>query len=115
MYCKKERSHPPEVQFNFSAILPFELTHMTKPNDTFDYVAFYRKLDKLLQLSPGSVQAQSALANFPNWDSLTILEFMVMVDADYSSDVQPADVAACKTVAELAAVTVAHSSRAAIN
>lgn len=72
---------------------------------------FFRKLDGLLSLPAGSVKGEQLLTDLPTWDSLTILEFMVLADSDYESDVQPADIAACKTVADLADMTFAQSLR----
>ena len=75
-----------------------------------DTQAFFGKMDGLLNLPAGSVQANQPLQSLKNWDSLTILEFMVMADNDYHSDLQPSDIAACQTVAELAQLTLSAST-----
>lgn len=66
---------------------------------------FYAKLDSLLNLPAGSVKGEQSLSGLANWDSLTILEFMILASSDYGSDVQPSDIAACGTVDELAQIT----------
>ncbi len=66
---------------------------------------FYRKMEGLLNMAHGSVQGNQELSTFKNWDSLTILEFIVLADNDYKSDVQPGDIATCKTVDDLAELT----------
>ena len=70
---------------------------------------FCRKMDQLLNIPAGSVKEQQELKALKNWDSLTVLEFIVLADTDYSSDLQPADIASCKTVGDLAQLTFAHS------
>lgn len=67
-------------------------------------------MDQLLHLPAGSVKMEQELKGLNNWDSLTILEFIVMADTDYSRDLQPAEIAACKTVDDLAQLTLAHSA-----
>ena len=72
---------------------------------TTDKAEFYRKMESLLNVPGGSVSGEQLLTNFSSWDSLTILEFMVLVDTDYKSDVQPADISSCRTVDDLAELT----------
>ena len=71
---------------------------------------FYHKMDNLLNVAPGSVQGSQELSSLQSWDSLTILEFIVLADSDYRSDVQASDIAGCKTVDELADLTFANAS-----
>lgn len=68
---------------------------------------FYRKLEGLLHAPPNSIQGSAELSKFKAWDSLTILEFMVLIDTDYGSDIQPAQIAECKTVNDLAQLVLA--------
>jgi acyl carrier protein len=76
----------------------------------FDKEEFCRKMDQLLNISAGSVKEQQELKTLKNWDSLTILEFIVMADTDYGSDLQPVDITACKTLDDLAQLTFSHSA-----
>jgi acyl carrier protein len=71
---------------------------------------FYRKMEGLLNAQAGSVKGDQELRTLKNWDSLTILEFMVLADNDFKSDVQPADITSCRTVDDLARLTIAHSA-----
>ncbi len=73
-------------------------------------IEFYGKMDSLLNLPAGSVKGTQLLSSLKNWDSLTILEFMVLVDTDYRSNLQPSDIAVCTTVDELATLTLSQSS-----
>ncbi len=71
---------------------------------------FYRKMEGLLNVPAGSVRGNEELKDLKSWDSLTILEFIVLADNDYKSEVQPTDITECKTVDDLARVTFAQSS-----
>ena len=69
---------------------------------------FFRHMEKLLNVGPGSIDGKQELSSLRSWDSLAILEFIVLADTDYKSDVQPTDITACKTVEDLADLTFAH-------
>ncbi len=58
-----------------------------------DKNTFCDKLNSLLNLPAGSIDDQQALKTLKNWDSLTILEFIVMADNDYGRELQPSDIA----------------------
>ena len=75
-----------------------------------DSRSFFLKIDNLLNLPAGSVQGDQALRTLKNWDSLTILEFIVMADSDYRSNLQPSDIAACQTVDDLARLTFSDNN-----
>ena len=70
---------------------------------------FYLKLDSLLNLPPGSVVGEQSLNELASWDSLAILEFMILASSDYGRDVQPSDIADCETVDDLAQVTTSSA------
>lgn len=74
--------------------------------------SFYRKMDVLLNVPKGSVGGSQELRTLKSWDSLTILEFIVLADEQYQSNVQPGDIADCKTVDDLAELTFKNSSLA---
>ncbi len=76
---------------------------------SLDKNAFCGKMDHLLNVSSGSTKISDLLKNLKSWDSLTILEFIVMADNDYGSDMQPNDIAACQTVDDLADLTFSNS------
>ena len=72
---------------------------------------FYRKFEKLLSVPAGSITGTEALNEVTGWDSLMILEFMIFATSEYSHDVEPSDIAACKTVDDLCTMTLAGASR----
>ena len=49
-------------------------------------------MEKLLNVPAGSVQGDRELKTLESWDSLTILEFIVLADTDYESNVEPSDI-----------------------
>ena len=67
--------------------------------------AFYRKMGELLNAGVGSLQGSDELKKLKSWDSLAVLEFIVLADEQYGSDVQPAEIAACRTIDDLADLT----------
>lgn len=82
-------------------------------DSSFDNERFFRAMEKLVNAAPRSLDGTCSLASLKNWDSLAILEFMVMADSDFNSDVPPDEVAACKTMGDLAAL-VQRSLRTAV-
>ncbi len=70
----------------------------------------YRKIEGLLNAPAGSVNGDQELQTLKGWDSLAILEFMALADTDFKSDVQPVDITNCRTVDDLAQLTIAHSA-----
>lgn len=75
-----------------------------------DQNGFYRKMEKLLNVPAGSVEGTRELKTFESWDSLTILEFIVLADTDYGSNVEPSDITGCKTIDDLAKLAFGSSS-----
>ncbi len=70
---------------------------------------FYQKLEKMLNVAPGEVRGDQLLTQLKSWDSLTILEFMMLASSEYNSDMQPEDIAACSTVDDLQRATLDRS------
>jgi acyl carrier protein len=70
---------------------------------------FYADLADLLEVdevAPGDV-----LVDFENWDSLTVLSLITMVDADFDVTLHAQDIRAFKTVAELYEGVLARKAR----
>lgn len=67
---------------------------------------FYGKMESLLNIPAGSVQGYQSLSTLKSWDSLTILEFIVMADNEYQANLEPSAIAACQTVDDLAELTL---------
>ena len=68
---------------------------------------FYSKLGEMLGLPVGSIKGSQDVRELKSWDSLAILEFMTMASMEYDSDVEPTDLAECRTVDDLADVVAA--------
>ena len=71
---------------------------------------FLRELDEMLELSPGTLSGDEALADVEGWDSLAVISFIALVDEKLGLVVEGEKLARAKTVADLldiAGVTVA--------
>ena len=77
---------------------------------TTEKTEFFRKMEKLLLAPNGSIQASQPLNDLKGWDSLAILEFMMLATSDYDTEVQPTAVTAAKTIDDLADLVLAGSS-----
>ena len=66
---------------------------------------FLRDLEKLFVAPAGSLQPAVSLKGLKGWDSLGILEFMVFA-SERGRELQPADLAGCRTVGDLAALVL---------
>ena len=63
---------------------------------------FYRKIEEILEVETGSIKGSEALAGFSRWDSLALLSFIAMADAELSIAVSATELQQCRTVADLA-------------
>jgi acyl carrier protein len=61
---------------------------------------FLLQLDELLEQAPGTLQGPEILAD-NNWDSLSIVSFIALVDEHFGYTVPPRQLAQCKTVDDL--------------
>ncbi len=71
---------------------------------------FLRELDEMLELAPGTLSGDEALADVEGWDSLAVISFIALVDEKLNLVVEGEKLARAKTVADLldiAGVTVA--------
>jgi acyl carrier protein len=66
---------------------------------------FLEKLSEILELPPGSLTGSENLADLEAWDSLAVMSFIAMVDENCGMAVAPKQIAACKTVDDLLALT----------
>ena len=62
---------------------------------------FLRSLDEVLELSPGTLQGQESLEDYPLWDSTAVITFMALADSHNGSRLSPREIAACRTVRDL--------------
>jgi acyl carrier protein len=72
--------------------------------DSLDICEFYRNLEEVLDLTPGTLSAGELLAQLEAWDSVAVLGFLVMADETYSALIPPKRIPECKTVDDLAAL-----------
>ena len=69
---------------------------------------FLLLLDEQLGLKPGTLKGETVLSEVDAWDSLMVVNFLALVDENFSVAVQPKKIAACKTFGELAALLPDH-------
>jgi acyl carrier protein len=62
---------------------------------------FYAEIDNLLELDPGTIKGDEQLADLKGWDSLAVLSFMAMADANLGVLVSASALAKCRTVPDL--------------
>lgn len=71
---------------------------------------FCRKLEELLEVSSGSLNTDSVLAEIEEWDSIAVVSFIALADADYGAAVSPKGITECRVVGDLADLIVRHQS-----
>ena len=62
---------------------------------------FLLLLDELLELEPGTVKGSETLDSFDGWNSLAVISLMALVDEQFGISLQPRQIAACSTIADL--------------
>jgi len=62
---------------------------------------FIGDLTEMLETKIGVIQIDSLLNDLENWDSLAVLNFIVLADSKYSQSIAPAQLQQCSTVADL--------------
>jgi acyl carrier protein len=70
---------------------------------------FYLKMDELLDLPVGTLKGGEALEDLEDWDSVAVISFIALADSEYGAVVPPKEIAACKTVDDLAALIDKHA------
>lgn len=65
---------------------------------------FYRDLEEVLEMAPGSIKGTEKLADLSAWDSMAAISFIAMADAKLKAAVSADKLAACTSVADLAAL-----------
>ena len=58
----------------------------------------------ILEISPQGLQGPEVLEDIGNWDSLSIISFVAMVDADLNQSVNPEQLKQARTLDDLAAL-----------
>ena len=62
---------------------------------------FLLMLDELLEENPGTLTGSEVLRDLEAWESLTVIEFLAIVDENFGVVLNPKDIAACETVQDL--------------
>lgn len=73
-----------------------------------DKTTFIHNLEDLAEAEPGSLSADSVLAETVGWDSMAIMGFIAFADEDLGGAPAPKDVKTCQTVADLMALMGIH-------
>ncbi len=66
------------------------------------------EIEALMEVSPGTLKGDDVLAAHPEWDSMRVLGFIVMVEEQLHQVVDGAAVAKAKTVNDLLGLVDAH-------
>jgi len=75
-----------------------------------DTKTFCAKLDEVLDVPAGTVQPGQALDKLEGWDSVAVLSFIAMADAEYGVMVPAKAINECRTVDDLANLIVRHKA-----
>jgi acyl carrier protein len=70
-----------------------------------DTAVVYEHLESLLSLQEGVLKGSDELDGYARWDSLTVLEYMELVD-NWGRQLRPAQIMGCRTVDDLVQLTV---------
>ena len=62
---------------------------------------FLTELENVLELDNGVLKLDTKLADIEVWDSLAVLSFMAMMDANYGATVIPSKLPECIVVSDL--------------
>jgi acyl carrier protein len=71
--------------------------------------SFYEKIADILEVD--AIQEGDVLADFPEWDSLSVLSVIAMVGSDYGVVLTASDLRALTTAASLRDLVAARSGR----
>ena len=66
--------------------------------------AFFKALEEMMELPAGSLRGDAELAATEKWDSMMILNFIALVDEQFSFSVEPEKIADCVTANDLVAL-----------
>jgi acyl carrier protein len=65
---------------------------------------FYKEVDSVLELEPGTIKGNESLLDLSGWDSLALLSFIAMADSKLGLIIKAAALVNCKTVGDLVKV-----------
>ena len=71
---------------------------------------FYQHIEGLVEAPQGSVTGSQKLEELENWDSVTLVSFLALVDEQYQKKLSPRAVGSGETIDDLATVVENASS-----
>jgi acyl carrier protein len=69
---------------------------------------FLREIDALMEADPGTLKGGEVLASIPEWDSMRVLSFIVLVEEQLHVVINGSSVAKAKTVNDLLGLVAGH-------
>ena len=69
---------------------------------------FLTLFEEIIQANPGTMKGTERLAGIENWDSLSCVDLIAQVDAEYSVTLAEEQILRCKTVGDLAELLDSH-------
>jgi acyl carrier protein len=67
---------------------------------------FYRLLDEVLELDPGTLHGDELLEDLENWDSLAVISYIALVDEQFGVVIEGEALVKAKSVADLYTLAV---------
>jgi len=62
---------------------------------------FFTNLEWLLKQEAGSIKGTESLADFPGWDSLASVDFVMFAESELGEAISPDTLAVCRSVQDL--------------
>jgi len=72
------------------------------PNSNMKKTDFYALIEEIVEADSGTVGGQDVLSDLEGWDSLSVVQFIAVMDKKTGTTPTAAKVVAAKTVADLA-------------
>lgn len=62
------------------------------------------KLEEIMELDEGILSEDTVLSDIEEWDSISVLSFVAMLDDEYGKNINSKDIKKCNTVGDLLAM-----------
>jgi acyl carrier protein len=62
---------------------------------------FLNKLEEIMEAPEGSLKGDEQLADLPRWDSMTVVQFIALVDEEFGTQVSASELLEAKAVPHL--------------
>lgn len=103
---------------NLDALSVREYVEFNSQNNCYekmpmDSEAFLKGFAEILKIPVSDIALSTELKSLESWDSLTVLDFMAFVDANFGGEVRPEDIESSRTINDLYSLAVGQrASRA---